>query len=77
MLHPLHKLLCFAASPKKPSSPQTNKHRPADEGPPPYATDEMNRPHHMPPGGHRDQLPFDKRLQNSQHSRSSPALNSM
>lgn len=37
----------------------------------------MERARHMPPG-HREQPPFDKRqvLQNSPHSRSSPALNS-
>ncbi|VDI80939.1 afadin, partial [Mytilus galloprovincialis] len=62
------------AATKKPSSPQAIKHRPADEGPPPYTQDGMDR-RHMPPGGHREQPPFDKRLQNAAHSRSSPALN--
>ncbi|XP_052088290.1 afadin-like isoform X5 [Mytilus californianus] len=62
------------AATKKPSSPQATKHRPADEGPPPYTQDGMDR-RHMPPGGHREQPPFDKRLQNAAHSRSSPALN--
>lgn len=67
----------FSASPKKPSSPQTSKQRPVDEGPPPYTSDSMERSRHMPPG-HREQPPFDKRqmIQNSPHSRSSPALNS-
>ncbi|XP_071137644.1 afadin-like isoform X5 [Mytilus edulis] len=62
------------AATKKPSSPQAIKHRPADEGPPPYTQDGLDR-RHMPPGGHREQPPFDKRLQNAAHSRSSPALN--
>lgn len=65
----------ISAATKKPSSPQAIKHRPADEGPPPYTQDGLDR-RHMPPGGHREQPPFDKRLQNAAHSRSSPALNS-
>nr|XP_022293041.1 afadin-like isoform X4 [Crassostrea virginica] len=60
------------ASPKKPSSPQSNKHRPPEEGPPPYNPTpdmERTRPHHM------GMDPRQKQAMQSPHNRSSPALN--
>lgn len=57
------------ASPKKPSSPQSNKHRPQEEGPPPYnPTPDMDRVRGMDPR--------QKQAMQSPHNRSSPALNS-
>lgn len=62
-------LTFFPASPKKPSSPQSNKHRPQEEGPPPYnPTPDMDRVRGMDPR--------QKQAMQSPHNRSSPALNS-
>ncbi|XP_062598039.1 afadin-like isoform X4 [Saccostrea cucullata] len=61
------------ASPKKPSSPQSNKHRPQEEGPPPYnAAPDMDRGR---PAQH-GMDPRQKQSMQSPHNRSSPALNS-
>ncbi|XP_062598026.1 afadin-like isoform X2 [Saccostrea cucullata] len=60
------------ASPKKPSSPQSNKHRPQEEGPPPYnAAPDMDRGR---PAQH-GMDPRQKQSMQSPHNRSSPALN--
>ncbi|XP_056016214.1 afadin-like isoform X4 [Ostrea edulis] len=61
------------ASPKKPSSPQSSKHRPSEEGPPPYnAGPDMDRTRPFQPG----MDPRQKQAMQSPHNRSSPALNS-